>query len=105
MFRLRSYDQTPPGGFPYHQAEGISRHFPSVPLIEHQAHIVSQFRRGNKLSRSTPIEALEDIDRYNCARLGNDPRWCVQTDAPLDIKGHQLSSLGPCAGCGGTVTG
>jgi hypothetical protein len=100
MMRLRSFDSTPPGGFPYVQTEGIHRTFPSVPLIEDQAKRVAAFRRGNKLPRATVSEALDDVSTYTCARLGAGNAFCSDTDIPFQFAAHQGVASAPCAGCG-----
>lgn len=106
-FRLRSYDVNPPGGFPYEQTIGIYRQFPAVPLIESQAEAVYQFRAGNGLPRASKIEALEDVDCYQCQRLGNPHRFCVETEPGQAVVSLNASSpivAPPCRGCGAPVT-
>lgn len=100
-FRLRSYDLNPPGGYPYEQTEGIRKPFPSQPLIEAQAAIVADFRKGNGLPRSDVKQALEDVDHYQCFRLGNNPRWCVPVDGASILPLNTSSPIiAPCKGCG-----
>lgn len=106
-FRLRTYDLAPPGGFPYEQTTGIYRSFPSVPLIEAQAQTVSDFRKGNGLPRASVREALEDVDAYTCARLGNMRGFCTERDpkSPATIALNQSSPIvAPCGGCGAPIT-
>jgi hypothetical protein len=100
MFRLVSYEQCPPGEFQYEQAAGAAkpRRWKS-PLILEMAGKVADFRKGNNLPRASSLEALQDIDVANCARLGNNSRWCVDSDAPYVGP----SGGGPCAGCGAKV--
>jgi hypothetical protein len=100
-YRLRSYELTPPGGYPYAQTEGIPRQFPSQPLIEAQAQMVASFRRANKLPRATALEALQDIDCYTCQRLGNMPGFCVATDQPTPVVALNQTSPIVAPGCGG----
>src|ERR1044071_5844521 len=106
-FRLRSYEESPPGGYPYTQRRGIKRNFPSVPVIEEQPRIVADFRAGNGIPRATIAEALEDIDAWTCWRLGNMRQYCV----PVDDEARASVALGvssaivqPCAGCGAVLT-
>ena len=100
-YRLRSYDVSPPGTYCYVQTEGIRKDFGCQPQIEALARIVSEFRKGNGLPRSDIRESLEDVDSYNCQRLGNNPQWCVPSDAanvvPLNASSPIIS---PCLGCG-----
>lgn len=106
-FRLRSYDLNPPGNYPYEQTTGIYHQFPALPLIEAQATTVQQFRAGNGLPRASFLECLEDVDSYQCQRLGNPTRFCVETDAAQPIVALNESSPAiapPCRGCGAPVT-
>lgn len=105
-YRLRSYDQAPPGGYPYTQTKGIRREFPSVPMIEHQAQIVASFRKANGLPRASVQEALSDIDCQQCLRLGNMPAFCVPSDSANIVALNQSSPIvaPPCKGCGAPVT-
>lgn len=102
--RLRTYDMSPPGGFPFENFKGIYRKFESQPLIEAQAIAVSAFRMGNGLPRSSMAECLRDIDRYTCYRLGCDSRFCVPVDSksPATTALNQSSPLltPGCRGCG-----
>lgn len=105
MWVLKSHLKCPPGSFPYEQTEGINRKFESTPLIEEQANRVVAFRKGNGLSRASFPEALQDIDAYTCYRLGNNPRFCYNTEksfsevAPMAHRGK----TGGCGGCGASV--
>lgn len=106
-FRLRSYDLTPPGGYPYTQAGDKPKQFKSQPMIEAQAQIVSNYRKGNGLARSSVREAIEDIDCQTCARLGNMPQFCVPQDsasAPVIAMAANSPIIAPpCQGCGAPV--
>lgn len=105
-YRLITYDVSPPGGYPYTQVTGLPHEFPSLPTIESQAEVVSNFRKNNGLPFSSKLEALRHIDCQVCARLGNDPKWCV----PVNADGPQQTALGPthpmvapCLGCGAVL--
>jgi len=101
---LRSYELNPPGGYYYVQSEGIQRSFPAVPIIEDLAKSVSAFRRGNGLPRADLDEAMDDVDCWTCARLGNSRRWCVNRDHPIGIATPTTVAAGaPCQGCGAGV--
>lgn len=103
--RLRSYALIPPGGYPYVQNDGKHRVFPTVPVIEDQARIVADFRKANGLPRGTVREALEDVDRFQCQRLGGMSAFCFCSDtAPATVAlGTQSPIISPCAGCGAKV--
>src|ERR1017187_4024655 len=104
IYRLRSYDQTPPRCYVFQQTGVKARFFTAQPLIEAQAKIVFAYRKGNHLPGSTYRECLLDIDRY-CANnvLHGDSRYTVAVESdsagtiPLQANAPGLS---PCAGCG-----
>jgi len=113
MWRLRNYDISPPGGFIYQQVKGIPRLFDASPQIEFLAKTVAAFRQNNGLTGATIGEALRHIDRQMCARLGNDPRWCVEVpdDQANSVAANLLGSTSPltnppapCPGCGAKVS-
>lgn len=103
--RLRSYAQTPPGGYPYVQTEGIQRKFPSQPLIEAQGQMLSSFRKANHLPRSSILECIEDIDHFTCQRLGCMSSFCVpinplSPNEPKTAVSPTSPLVSPCGGCG-----
>lgn len=102
MFRLRTHTVAPPGAYPYEQTQGIRRKFKSVPDINNQARAVMEFRQGNGLERASFEEALQDVDEYQCQRLGNMDRWCHSPDAPYVETTPKLRRSG-CSGCGAKV--
>ncbi len=57
---------------------------------------VSNFRKANKLERQNYVDALEDVDSFNCTRLGNMEQFCYNTDR----EWTQIVKL-PGSGCGG----
>ncbi len=106
--RLRTYESNPPGGFPYVQVQDIRHNFPSQPLIEAQAKIVSSFRAANGLPRASVRECLEDIDRFNALRLGCHRMWTVPVgttaaDARVISLQQNHPAISECAGCGATI--
>ena len=103
-YKLRTYDSTPPGGYVYIQQKGISRKFPSVPVIEDQAQAVYQFRKANGLPRASIDEALADIENFTCYRLGGMTEWCYPEDAnnPGPPSGV-VQGKKPCRGCGSAI--
>lgn len=105
-YRLRSYELTPPGGYPYEQQGLKPRIFPSVPVIEDQARSVSAYRQANGLPRSSYKECLVAVDRQVAARLGNSPAWCViETDNTSETIALSANApgLAPCKGCGARI--
>lgn len=105
QYRLRSYDTSPSGGYYYFQDGEKSRKFHPEPIIEALAKTVWKYRQGNGLSRATYKESLEDVDRYNCARMGNNPLWCVacEMDDGLVAVSGDAPGLAPCRGCGAPI--
>lgn len=105
--RLRSYDHAPPGGYPFEEHGRLYRKFPSVPLIEDQARNVEAYRKANGLPRATFQEALRDVDRYQCIRLGGMSDFCVETSSNNKTVALNRSSPyinPPCKGCGMPMT-
>lgn len=102
-FRLRSFDNAPPGSFPFREEGAKPRNFPAQPLCEAQARIVLGYRKGNGLPRASYVECLEDVAAFQCKRLNNDPRFCVECgpvgESALPLAGN-APGLAPCKGCG-----
>lgn len=73
---LKNYNVNPPGNFMYEQGQGIHHRFRPNPVIEQLVKEVSEFRIANHLPRASLAETLEDVDRYQCARLNNSENWC-----------------------------
>ena len=103
MWVLIRTDQNPPGSFPYEQTEGLYKKFDAQSEIETQAHIVSDFRKGNGLARATVAEAYLDIVLYTCQRLGNNGKFCYDTEKKPYSVPAKLSPGGGCGSCGARV--
>ena len=101
--RLRTYELTPPGGYPYTEPDGHQFH--SSPMIEDTARRVASYRAANGRPRATVREALEDVDAYTCQRLGNMAQWCLCNDqAAGNVSfGPGNPIITPCHGCGAKV--
>ena len=100
-FQLKNYNNNPPGNFCYEQTTGIRYSFRADVGIEQLVKAVSAFRIANHLPRGSLAETLEDVDRYNCARLGNNPDYCW--DCPQNFTdSHQSHPFvkAACATCG-----
>jgi hypothetical protein len=103
-YRLKSYDVSPPGGYPFQDAGG--RKFPAQPLIEAQAQEVSAWRTRNGKPRASVKECLQDVDHYQCQRLGNMRTFCIACDGTAAAMALNQSSpivAPPCNGCGAPV--
>lgn len=106
MSRLITYEVSPPGGFCYVQPEPKGLKFRCEPMLEALAKQVAAYRAGNGLERASYPEALQDVDVFNCQRLGNNPRWCIETQSgkPQYALADNAPGLAPpCAGCGAPV--
>jgi hypothetical protein len=103
MWILINHLNCPPGEFLYEQTEGIQRKFPSTPLIRHQADAVSEFRKANGLPRSDFASCLQDVDCFTCQRLGNNPRYCKDTERQYNEVVRTNRSGGGCGTCGAAV--
>jgi hypothetical protein len=102
-FRLRTYDQNPPGGFVFPKPGGG---FWSAPIVEALAQQMSSYRKGNGKPRDSVRECLEDADHYQCQRMGNDPRYCVPCQGASNVVALGQTNpiiAPPCAGCGAPV--
>lgn len=101
MWKLLSHDKCPPGEFRYAQEHaGRVKRFGPGPLIHELAKGVAAFRAANGLPRSSPQEALEDIDSFTCQRLGNMPRFCYDSENPVVNAFVSPSGPQPCPTCG-----
>lgn len=98
MIRLLTHAKCPPGEFYYIQGGTVTKKFPPTPEIRSLASKVANFRRANNLPGATQDQALADIDAFTCARLNNNPRWCIDTDRP--IPNEIVRSTGGCSTCG-----
>ena len=98
--RLKTYEVTPPGGYPYLEPDGHK--FGSSPMIEDTARRVAAYRASNGRPRASVREALEDVDQYTCQRLGNMAQWCLCNDQAAGNVSFGPSSpiITPCRGCG-----
>lgn len=95
--KLTSLTTLPPGGFAYSQVfNGQVYTFPDVGFdIRSQTNIVLQFRKANGVPGATFDETLNDVIVFTCARLGNNPRFCL--DGSENLK--QNPNAG-CSSCG-----
>jgi len=59
-------------------ADGTEKKFSSMGLVWEFAETIADFRRGNGLERATAKEVVHEIEEQTCARIHNDPAWCVQ---------------------------
>lgn len=79
MISLITTKTTPPGGWIYEQKDAagkVIKRFASMNPFSMFCGAVLDFRRGNKLPRATLAEVQRDVIAFTCQRLGNDPRFC-----------------------------
>lgn len=101
---LKSYDLPIPGAYRFEQTIGIYKKFETQPSAHGMATIVSGFRQGNNLPRSSLEETLKDVSCYQCWRLGNNPDYCRSSDAPLLTSNVPIPVVAPCKGCGAPIS-
>jgi hypothetical protein len=78
---LKSRTKWPPGGWRFIQKEtgwqlpeGLDWHHSVLAIIAHR-------QANTRFNLSTDYATVADeLDRYQCARLANDPNWCVSPD-------------------------
>jgi len=103
-WQLKTYGHSPPGNYQYVQTVGHHHVFNASPSIEETAKGVSQFRSANRLPRASLAECLEDIDLFTCARLGNHPDWCWQSEQTFaQTHSAHIFLRPPCSSCGKPV--
>jgi hypothetical protein len=100
-WRLISHNNFPPGNFQYEQTVGLHKRWGGQGLPELVDKVLN-FRTGNKLPRASKAEVLQDVDEYNAARLGCDPRWTYNTDAAYSQSSSPVVTI-PCPSCGAQV--
>lgn len=103
-FRLRSYDNAPRGGYFFEEYGPKPRQFTASPMIENLAKQVWGYRKGNGLPRASYHEAMEDVDRYQCRRTGNDPNFCIPCgENKAELSADPPGVNGQCASCGAVI--
>jgi hypothetical protein len=100
MFWLINLGNVPPGEYWYRQDGAPS--WPPTPLVQELAATVADFRKGNQLPRATTQEAFEDIIRFTCDRLQNNPGWCYDVDK-MPYSVNPSSGGGGCGGCNANI--
>jgi hypothetical protein len=106
-FRLKSYEQSPPGSYLYEFSfKGQKRTLGPFPIIDDLAKALSNFRTSNGFSRSGLRDCLVDVDHFQCTRLGNMPQFCVECDSQTNVVAMAATApliAPPCRGCGAPV--
>ena len=79
MIALITTKTVPPGGWQYTQldAQGDKlKSFASMNPFGMFCGEVLNCRQGNRLDRATKAQMQQDVIEFTCERLGNDPRFC-----------------------------
>lgn len=98
---LLNRNNWPPGGFSYFEPK-LNWWAPKDGLsFALKARQIQSVRIANPASGLDPSsEACEaDLDAYTCARLGNDPAWCIGATNPVMVATVKARKIVPC--CGG----
>ena len=96
-----------PGGWFYEQKDAAGAPFKKFhthgPFDDFCRSILA-VRQGNGLPGADLATVMADVDRYQCNRLGNDPRYCGQGSGPVTRADATFFSPGTpgCSTCGGT---
>lgn len=72
---LKNTKSLPPGGWIYEQKETGWKLRSMSPFLDAVQQMVLH-RLGNKLPRASAPECAEDLEKFTCARIGNDPTYC-----------------------------
>jgi hypothetical protein len=95
---LKRINSFPPGGFSYTQPETGVKFNSMVPFKERVREVLDH-RTANNLPRAELREVELDVDAFTCARLKNDPQWCVggeaqkKTTQPSSLVGRVLEGV------------
>lgn len=103
LMPLLDRSKSPPGGFPYREPS-INWSSPADGAIfTERVKQISAARANNPSATLDPsYEACSAaLDLYTCARLHNDPKWCVPSGDAVARTLAQARQPVPCAGCGG----
>lgn len=97
---LRDRTKLPPGGFPYREPK-INWSVPYA-LLEFNliAKQIQQARLNNLHAGLDPdlFACKKALDDYTCARLHNDPAFCISPDSPLALAVEEKPR--GCSSCG-----
>ncbi len=78
------------------------------PDITALARMLLEYRKGNGKGRATLAECIQDCDRFQCLRIGNDPKFCIACDGAgtavaMSDNSPYIKPQGGCPGCGVVV--
>jgi hypothetical protein len=102
---LTNLTQFPPGGYRYREV-ALNWEMPQAIAmlgLDDAVKALQMVRAQNPASGLSPLYAdcLEAVQRYTCARLNNDPRWCGLPPAEAQkIDRSQAVSGRRCHSCG-----
>lgn len=100
MLRLRRYDGSLPGGYPYVQPQTGMKFSPNAGWRE-QIRTIRKHRLANKLPRTELTEIADDLEAYQCQRL---PGMCMDltaNPAQINALAARGTRSGGCGHCGG----
>jgi len=99
MIALITNNTIPPGGWQYTQLDAQGKKLKSFSSMNSLSMFCGQVlncRVGNRLERATLAEVQQDVTAFTCERLGNDPRFCrdTQKKTPGLLSGWSASVAG-----------
>jgi uncharacterized protein (UPF0218 family) len=77
---LKTVNKLPPGGWVYDQKgpDGkVIKKFKSMSPFKEACLEIQRFRQNNSHPRTDLSEVMDDVEEFQCARLGYDPSVCV----------------------------
>jgi len=90
---LKTRTTFPPGGFPFDQkkADGSVKKFDGLTYgFWPQVIRIKEYREGNGLMPTDKFAIADELDAFQCERLGFDPRWVESKKNPT-FGAHQFS--------------
>jgi Mb-OB3b family methanobactin precursor len=100
---LKNLHVTPPGGFQFRQPQtGWTAPTPLGSTFDQTVELIIRHRLNNpRFNLSTDWEEVsQELETFTCARLGNDPHWCMGSSIaqkktlPVPVRAGARSGVG-----------
>ncbi len=94
--------KAPPGGFPYREPSIAWVAPRDGAMFDARVRQISAARANNPSATLDPSfdACAASLDLYTCARLKNDPKWCVAATDAVARTAVKARAPIPCAHCG-----